>query len=487
MRGAHAKKAAQRVLYSLAHVSSHGETRVAKPRGAIVIPSVVLVVVVALSVVLWSRGDLNRLICDGDCGPANVIPPRTLTSDTVPAVPAPARPSPGDVDPAKLKAAVTPALDASVLGPHVGFSAMSPSNGTELMSSGAGPYVPASTTKVLTGLAALTLIDPQTRFSTRVVGSGDEIVLVGGGDPYLAVKRKKKDDPVVRADLTTLAARTAAALKKSGTTSVTLGFDASLFTGPDASPGWESSYVSQNIVTPVSALWADQGVQDGIRAKDPAASAARTFAGLLEDRGITVRREPEETNPSGNPTAIASVRSATVSRIVETLIRISDNQAAEVMLRHVAIAADEPATFDGGARAVVDVLEAADIDTQGLVLRDGSGLSRRNRIAPLTLAQAVGAAASKPRTSALITDLPVSGFTGTLVDRFAKLTSSLGMVRAKTGTLTGVHSLAGYALDAGGRPVVFAVMADRTSKVAPLEAQAALDRVAAAIAGCRCG
>ena len=69
-----------------------------------------------------------------------------------------------------------------------------------------------------------------------------------------------------------------------------------------------------------------------------------------------------------------------------------------------------------------------------------------------------------------------------MVDRFAKLTSSLGMVRAKTGTLTGVHSLAGYAIDAGGRPVVFAVMADRTSKVAPLQAQAALDKVAAAIA-----
>ena len=487
MRGARALRAAQRVLYSLAHVPSHGGTRVSKPRGAIVIPSVVLVLVVALSIFLWSRGDLNRLICDGDCGPANVVPPRTLTSDTVPAESKPARPSPGDVDPAKLTAAVTPALGASVLGPHVGFSAVSPSSGGELVSSGAGPYVPASTTKVLTSFAALSLIDPQTRYSTRVVRSGDQIVLVGGGDPYLTVKGHKKDDPVVRADLTTLAGRTAAALKKSGTTSVSLGFDASLFTGPDASTGWESSYVSQNIVTPVSALWADQGVQNGMRAKDPAASAARTFAGLLKDRGITIRREPEQKNAPGNETPIAAVQSATVARIVDTLIRVSDNQAAEVMLRHLAIAAGKPATFDGGTDAVVDTLNAADIDTKGLTLRDGSGLSRRNRIAPLTLAQTVRVAASTPRTSGLVTDLPVSGFTGTLVDRFAKLTSSLGMVRAKTGTLTGVHSLAGYALDAGGRPVVFAVMADDTSKVAPLEAQAALDKVAAAIASCECG
>jgi D-alanyl-D-alanine carboxypeptidase/D-alanyl-D-alanine-endopeptidase (penicillin-binding protein 4) len=480
-------KAAQRGLYSLAHVPSRGGARVSKPRGAIFIPAVVLVVTVALGIFLWSRGDLNRLICDGDCGPANVIPPRTLTSDTVPSEPAPGRPAPGDIDPVKLKAAVTPALGASVLGPHVGFSAVAPSNGSELVSVGPGAYVPASTTKVLTSFAALSLMDAQSRFATRVVGSGDQIVLVGGGDPYLAVKRKKTDDPVVRADLTTLAERTAAALKKSGRTSVSLGFDASLFTGPDVSPGWESSYVSQNIVTPVSALWADQGEQNGVRARKPAAAAASRFADLLEDRGITVTGELAPAEAAGDRQVLAVVRSATVARIVETLIRVSDNQAAEVMLRQLAIAAGKPATFDGGTQAVAETLDAADIDTQGLSLRDGSGLSRRNRISPLTLAQTVNVAASTPRTSGLITDLPISGFTGTLVDRFARLTSSLGIVRAKTGTLTGIHSLAGYALDAEGRPVVFAVMADRTSKVAPLEAQAALDKVAAAITACRCG
>lgn len=447
----------------------------------------VLTVVVALGAFLWSRGDLNELICDGDCGPANVIPPRSLTSDTVPAEPAPGRPAAGEVDPVKLKAAIARTLDASVLGPRVGFSAVAPSNGSELVSSHPGAYVPASTTKVLTGFAALSLIEPQTRYATRVVGAGDRIVLVGGGDPYLAVKARKTDDPVIRADLTTLAERTVATLQKSGTSSVNLGFDASLFAGPDASPAWEPSYVSENIVTPVSALWADQGEQNGIRARDPAVDAASTFARLLEDRGITVTGDPAPVKAATDAPALAVVRSATVAKIVETLISVSDNQAAEVMLRQLAIAAHKPATFEGGAEAVADVLDAADIDTQGLVLRDGSGLSRGNRIAPLTLAQTVNVAATTPRTSGLIADLPVSGFTGTLVNRFAKLTSSLGLVRAKTGTLTGVHSLAGYAVDADGRPVVFAVMADRTSTAAPVEAQAALDKVAAAIAACSCG
>ncbi|MEV7397639.1 D-alanyl-D-alanine carboxypeptidase/D-alanyl-D-alanine-endopeptidase [Aeromicrobium sp. NPDC092404] len=466
---------------------SHGGTRVAKPRGAILVPALVVAVVVAVGISLWSRGDLNGLICDGDCGPANVVPPRSLTTSTEPADLASGAPSPGDVDRAKLEAAVGPTLRASVLGPRIGFSAVSPSDGTELMSAGSGPYVPASTTKVLTGFAALSLIDPQTRFATRVVRSGDEVVLVGGGDPYLAVERTKKDDPVVRADLRTLAARAAEALERDGTSRVSVGFDASLFAGPAESPGWEPTYVSQNIVTPVSALWADQGVQDGVRAGEPAAAAARTFAKLLADRGITVTGEPAPAEAPQGASTLAVVRSATVARIVETLMRISDNQAAEVMLRQAAIAAGKPATFDGGAEAVTEVLDSADVSTEGLRLNDGSGLSRRNRITPLTLAQAVNVAASTARTSALVTDLPVSGFTGTLVDRFSRLTSSLGMVRAKTGTLTGVHSLAGYALDAGGRPVVFAVMADRTSKVAPFEAQAALDKVAAAIADCNCG
>lgn len=448
---------------------------------------VVLAVVVSLGVFWWSRGELNELICDGDCGPTNVVPPRGLTTDTLPADPPAGQPRPGDVDPAKLSSAVARALDSSVLGPRVGFAAVDPSDGTELASSGSGAYAPASTTKVLTTFAALSLIDPQTRFSTRVVAAGDRLVLVGGGDPYLATRIGTDDDRVVRADLVTLARRTAAALDKAGTTSVSLGYDASRFRGPADNPAWERSYVSQNIVTPISALWADQGVQGGVRVQDPAASAARTFAGLLEDRGITVTGEPSEARAPGGATVVGTVRSSTVAQIVEHLIRTSNNEAAEVMLRQLAIAADQPPTFQGGTAAVVDVLDEADIDTEGLVLRDGSGLSRGNRIAPVTLAETIGVAATESRTASLLSDLPVSGFTGTLVGRFADLTSALGTVRAKTGTLTGIHSLAGYAVDADGRPIAFAVMADRTDRAAPLEAQAALDRVAAAIAACRCG
>ncbi|MDR7087949.1 D-alanyl-D-alanine carboxypeptidase/D-alanyl-D-alanine-endopeptidase (penicillin-binding protein 4) [Aeromicrobium panaciterrae] len=467
-------------------MADRGVRRVERPRGAIGIPVVALVLALVLSFVLWSRGNLNSLICDGDCGPANVTAPEGLTDDssasTARTDPAPS----GSLDASKVEAAVSGAMKSAALGDHVGLVVMG-STGEVLVSRGTGTFIPASTAKLLTGFAALSEVGPQTRFTTSVVSDGDKIVLVGGGDPYLRVRKAKGSEREANANLTTLAARTAKALKRQGVDRVSLGFDSSLFSGPAASPGWKSSYVSGNIVTPVSALWADQGVVGGIRSRNPAASAATIFAKLLESRGIAVAGTPDSVSSSSASTPLASVRSATVAQIVEALVRTSDNQAAEVMLRHVAIAADEPATFEGGADAVTGVLAKAGIDTTGLRLFDGSGLSRNDRVSPTTLAQTVLAANANLSTSTLLSSLPVSGFDGTLTDRFSKSKRAYGLVRAKTGTLTGVHSLAGYAVEATGLPVIFALMSDGTPKIDLASAEAALDRVAAAIAACSCG
>ena len=112
------------------------------------------------------------------------------------------------------------------------------------------PLIPASTMKVLTSLAVLDAVDAGTTFDTRVVEvATGRLVLVGGGDPYLTAK---PDTTYPRAQSATrLAALTAAALKASGTTKVTLGYDDTLFTGADWHPTWEARYFGN--VVPIHA------------------------------------------------------------------------------------------------------------------------------------------------------------------------------------------------------------------------------------------
>lgn len=451
------------------------------------VTALVLVAGIAVgSVVAWGRGSLNSIICGGECGPENVVAPEGLTIEgpagesDVKAV------ASREVDAAAVRRAVAGPLRDGDLGSRVGFAA-GPVGGGDVVTAGtSAAFTPASTTKVVTTFAALTHLDPEHRFATRTVLDGDRVVLVGGGDPYLVVRRSPGDPVVDRAQLTRLAAQTAKAVKEAGRTSVRLGYDTSLFSGPSASPDWEASYVRDKIVSPISALWVSRGSEGGVRVADPAASAASSFAGLLRDRGLQVQGEPASTKAPSDARRLGEVRSATVAQIGEHLVNVSDNETAEVMLRQAAIAAGRPGSFAGGVATVRSTLEAADVDTTGLELSDGSGLSRDNRISPRTLVDVLAAAGSRERTESLLADLPVGGFSGTLDDRFTEPAATRGAVRAKTGTLTGVHSVAGVATDKRGTPILFAVMTDRTRDINPFVTQAALDDVASAIAGCTC-
>jgi D-alanyl-D-alanine carboxypeptidase/D-alanyl-D-alanine-endopeptidase (penicillin-binding protein 4) len=101
---------------------------------------------------------------------------------------------------------------------------------------------------------------------------------------------------------------------------------------------------------------------------------------------------------------------------------------------------------------------------------------------------ALAASEEHPELRAVVTGLPVAAFSGSLESRFADADpAGRGRVRAKTGTLTGVSSLAGIATDVDGDPLVFVLMADRIALEDTLDARAALDRLAAALGACRCG
>ncbi|WP_166137518.1 D-alanyl-D-alanine carboxypeptidase/D-alanyl-D-alanine endopeptidase [Nocardioides ochotonae] len=406
----------------------------------------------------------------------------------------------GRLDLRAVRRALEPGLRDDDLGPHV-LAAVAPLRGGApvVVRRGSATAIPASTTKLLTSLAALAVLDPDTGFVTRVVqkpgnGTGPaRITLVGGGDPLLASRPVEEGETrwPPRADVVTLARETAAALAAEGRTAVRLSYDDFLFTGPPASTRWEPSYLPDGVVAPIGALWVDGGrPQTGFgRVADPARTAADEFAAALRRAGVRVLGEPKHRRAGADATPVASVTGPTLRELVEHLVLVSDNETTEVVLHHVGLAVAGTGSFEAGTRAVLQVLEGLGVPIAGARIFDGSGLSRANRLRPETLLGVLRVAATDPREelSSLLSGLPVAAFSGSLTDRFdTGAPEGRGRVRAKTGTLTNVSSLAGTATTLDGVPVVFVLMADKVAVDDTLDARDALDEAAAALGACRC-
>ncbi|HEV2375711.1 MAG TPA: D-alanyl-D-alanine carboxypeptidase/D-alanyl-D-alanine-endopeptidase [Streptosporangiaceae bacterium] len=408
---------------------------------------------------------------------------------------------------AGLARVLGPILGSRFLGPHVGAVVTDLSSGAVLFArQPSATFAPASSEKLVTAAAALSVLGPQARFTTRVVdgGTAGSIVLVGGGDPSLAAGRPPRTDYPQPATLVSLAAATADQLRARHEPSVHLGYADSLFTGPATAPGWTTSYITTGNVTPISALEVDQGrltpagaPQDADVASNfhprsftPSADAAGAFAAFLRADGIQVTGKPApQTVPPGAPT-FAAVRSPVVSALVAWMLRESNNVIAENLARQVALSTHHPASFAGGATAETASLSQLGV-AGGVHLVDGSGLSPRDRISPATLVAVVRAAALGGQTlRPLLAGLPVAGFSGTLAPGGSVFgnfgPAALGMVRAKTGNLTRVVSLAGIAQDTSGRLLAFAFMADRLPANRLTQAAGVLDAAATALAECGC-
>ncbi|MFE2349683.1 D-alanyl-D-alanine carboxypeptidase/D-alanyl-D-alanine endopeptidase [Kitasatospora cineracea] len=362
------------------------------------------------------------------------------------------------------------------------------------------PATPASTTKLATAVAALALLPAGHRIATTVVGAAPgEITLVGGGDPTLTALPADQvrigglpvDQDSAPASMADLAHRTATALKAAGTTGVKLSYDTSLYTGPLL----HRDHDAMNIAA-VTPLMVDEGRIDPrspdeapARVFDPAGQAADSFAGFLRAEGVTVQGKPAAAAAPAGAAELARVESPTIGRLVERMLTTSDNTLAEAVARQAAVAAKQPASFEGAAKAVTDELAGLGVPLDGVLLTDGSGLAKANLIPPITLVKllAVAAAPTHPELRPVITGLPVAGFSGTLVNRFGAKSGAgeaAGIVRAKTGTLQGVNTLAGTVVDADGRVLAFALMTRTDAD--PAAARAAVDRIVARIAACGC-
>jgi D-alanyl-D-alanine carboxypeptidase/D-alanyl-D-alanine-endopeptidase (penicillin-binding protein 4) len=460
--------------------------------------ALLVVAVLAGAVVAWQLDLVDRLrdepAADAPTGPAAVPPPPGLELPplTDPAPVDTPLAAPGLIDRSLVQAAVAPLLADPVLGNHVvGAVADLTADRPVVKFGGATAAMPASTTKLLTATAALSVLGPEARFATRVVAGGKgRIVLVGGGDPFLASEPLPSAYPE-HADVETLAAQVAGALRAQGRTKVRLGYDDSLFSEPSFNPAWPAHYLPEHVVSRVTALWVDEGrpaVGSG-RVDDPSLYAAQTFAAALTAHGITVVGTPSH-GVASDGREIARVESAPLREIAARVLEVSDNEGAEVLSHQVGLAVAGRATFADGAAAVTQTLGQLGVPTAGISIHDGSGLSRENLITPLALIGVLRAVLdpAHPELNAVATALPVAGFTGSLTNRFDQpYPESRGLVRAKTGTLSNVSSLAGIAVDQDGHQMLFALMADRIKKPDETKAQRALDAAAGALGACHCG
>lgn len=465
--------------------------------------ALVVLALVAGGVAVWRLDLLDRWLGDDPLAdePISVAPPPELDLPAIPLPPVVAKAGPlrSTLSRSAIDAVMRPFLTDKDLGKHVRAVVAPVGAGAPTYSFGSGRAIPASTTKLVTTSAALFSLGPEHTFATRVVSAGKpqgggptSIVLVGGGDPLLA--SAPSDDPTSyppQADVVTLARKTAASLKRAGVRKVSLGYDDTLFGGPSVNPRWLPTYLV-DVASPTTALWVDEGRSaDGSqRVPDPSLSAAQTYGAALAKAGITVQGSPTPTTAAQGATEVARVTSATLEQIVERILLVSDNDATEVLFRHVGLAQGGAGTIEAGQRGVAAVLEANGIDTFGSVLYDGSGLSRDNRMDPRLLIGVLrwASRADAPELGAVLTGLPVTGFSGSLDDRMTGgPAASLGRVRAKTGTLSSVRSLAGVATDLQGNAMLFVLMADKIREPRVGLASIAQDNAAAALGGCRCG
>ncbi len=388
--------------------------------------------------------------------------------------------------PAAVRTALAGALRAGGLGPETRGEVVDAATGAVLLDhGGAVPAAPASTSKLLAAAAILRVHAPTATIATRVdTGAGGSIVLVGGGDPTLSGARAGVAPAYAgAARLSDLAA----AVTRAHLTPTRIIVDDSAFAGAGISPYWAAEDVPSDYGAAITAVMTDGGrAAPGAtnRSTTPDLDAGHELAALLGHPGLPVSR-------AAAPAAarvLGTVHSAPYATLVAQMLMESDNVIAECLGRLVARAVGQAPTFAGAAAGIRIAVRRLGIDP-GAGMVDASGLAARDRLSPATLARLL-AAIARDRTGDLgdvVAGLPVAGWSGSLQDRYLAGTpgAAAGLVRAKTGTLTGVSALAGLVHDAAGRLLAFSFIADRTASTPA--AEAALDVLAADLARCICG
>ncbi|MBO3148570.1 D-alanyl-D-alanine carboxypeptidase/D-alanyl-D-alanine endopeptidase, partial [Dermatophilus congolensis] len=387
-------------------------------------------------------------------------------------------------------------LAAPALGTNPGIMVTDAATGKTLYSArSTTPRTPASTAKILTATAIAAHTDLAGHRTTRVTRNKNTLTLVADGDTLLARGHGNPYATQGHAGLADLAERTAKALKNTppppGGWQLTL--DDSTASGPALAPEWETADVHAGLTAPVTMLGLaeDRATPGHPTTHDPAMTATTAFRDALITAGIPVA-EPITRTPKNAHKGkhIASIASAPIGDVLTLALAESDNALTESTARRAFADRGIPATFAEAGKHIITTLKSLGLDTTHSHLADASGLSRSSRVTVRLINKATTLAANKnhKQLTHILDNLPVAALTGTLHDRFAtpQTTTGRGIVRAKTGTLTGIGGLTGTLVTNSGRLLTYTILADQAPPTTSLETRAALDYVATTLVSCGC-
>ena len=315
---------------------------------------------------------------------------------------------------------------------------------------------PASTMKLLTATAIVRELGLGERLHTRVLTAAPvtdgivdgDIFLVGGGDPVLGTvdwAAHFERQPRLFTPIELLADRIAAGVREIRGRIVG---DDGRYDRERYVPSWPRRYLDDNETGPLSALTVNDGFAtwDGpdpqdIPWDDPPRDGAAMLTTLLRARGVTVAHDAVAGSAVPNARELAAVDSPTIRELVTAMLQDSDNGTAELLVKELGLRRTGVGSSEAGTRVVMGSLARALLPLQGTVIHDGSGLDHGDRITCRLLAAILDRA---DRSGPIAHGLPVAAETGTLSKRFLA-TPVAGHLRAKTGSITGVAALAGYA------------------------------------------
>lgn len=366
---------------------------------------------------------------------------------------------PGDIDAAALTARLDELGKDKALATFGGQVIDSTTHEVLWEREPAKPLTPASATKVLTLAAATLALDEKERLTTEVV-TGEhegEVVIKAAGDVWLTDERLDELAEQIQQKMDTV---------------TRVSIDTSIWAGPDQAPGWDDDNIDGGYVAPIQPAMLYGGrigkkTGDVPRSHEPALDVARALASRLGTGKADMAPAPD------NAEAIASSESEPLALRAQQAAKDSDNVMAEAIARELVVSQGREASFEGSTKAILDELRSAGIDVNGVTLKDGSGLSRDNRIPAGLLAHIADQAVATEELRPLLGYLPLAGGEGTLYERYHD-SSARGFVRAKTGTLTGTSALTGTAQGQSGRVYAFAFLVNDGEVTSARQAQDAL-------------